>query len=71
MIDLTRITPDQANKIECALIILESSIKNQITGNYELARDESLTDRARKNFRGTAEWWEEVHRLIYEDGDIT
>lgn len=70
MIDLTNITPDQANKIECALLILESDVKNQITGNYELAKDESLTEKTRKNLKANAQWWEEVYALIYGKDDM-
>ena len=66
MIDLTSITLEQANKIECALIMLEDDIKKQIDGNKALANDMELSEGTRNNLKGTAQWWEEVHKLIYE-----
>ena len=65
MIDLTKITPEQANRIECALMMLEGAVKEQITGNQALADDPSLPQTARNNLMGTAQWWKEVHTLIY------
>lgn len=69
MIDLTKITPEQANRIECALLMLESSVKNEIAGNQALADDSSLPMATRNNLKSNAQWWEEVHTLIYGKDD--
>lgn len=65
MIDLTTITAEQANKIECALLALESAINAEIDGNQKLAADESLPMSTRTNLESNAQWWKEVHTLIY------
>lgn len=69
MIDLTKITLEQANKIECALVMLEKNIKEQIDGNKALANDMGLPETTRNNLKGNAEWWEDVHELIYGEGE--
>lgn len=69
MIDLTKITPEQANRIECALLILEDNVKGQITGNEALANDESLPMSTRNTMKCNAEWWKAVHALIYGGDD--
>lgn len=69
MIDLTRITPEQANRIECALMMLEGAVKEQIDGNQALADDPSLPQTTRNNLMGTAQWWKELHALIYGKDD--
>lgn len=65
MIDLTKITPEQANKIECALVIIEDTFKEEIKFWGQLACDDGLSERARRNSKANAEWWTEVHKLIY------
>lgn len=65
MIDLTKITPEQANRIECALLALESTVKENITGNEALANDEDLPMTTRNTLKHNAEWWKAVHALIY------
>ena len=66
MIDLTNITLEQANKIECALIQLEDVFKDRI-GSYRILANDStyFTEQARENFASNADWWQEVFELIY------
>ena len=65
MIDLTNITLEQANKIECALIMLETDIDEKITAYEKIALDEDFTNETRKTMTSNAEWWKEVKALIY------
>lgn len=65
MIDLTKITAEQANRIECALLILENDVKEQIEAHHQLANTEDLPMSTRKTMASNAKWWEEVHELIY------
>ena len=65
MIDLTKITPEQANRIECALLMLETDIKDNINAHHQLANTEDLPMSTRKTMASNAKWWEEVHELIY------
>lgn len=65
MIDLTKITPEQANKIECALLQLEDSFKNNINAYAELSEDDSFSEKTRATFKCNAEWWKAAHALIY------
>lgn len=65
MIDLSNITLEQANKIECALLQLEDKIKDTVSTYKELANDETLSEKARKIMQSNHEWWEEVYNLIY------
>ena len=64
MIDLTRITPEQANKIECALLQMEHIFEANIETYTSLAEDDALKS-ARATFKSNAEWWKEVRTLIY------
>ena len=65
MIDLTKITAEQANRIECALLILEHDVREQIEAHRFLANDSDLLPSTRKTMASNAKWWEEVHELIY------
>ena len=69
MIDLTNITFEQANKIECALLQLHSDIKDFIKTYDQLANDESLSESTRKTMASNHEWWKEVYKLIYQEKD--
>jgi hypothetical protein len=66
MIDLTKITPDEANKIECALLCLEK----EIIGNAEAYEDastwEDLPEKSRNVMKSNGEWWREIHALLFE-----
>lgn len=65
MIDLTRITPDQANRIECALLILERDVREHVEAHYQLANRDDLPASTRSHLKSDGEWWEEVYNLIY------
>ena len=70
MIDLTKITFEQANKIEVALLQLENHFKENIKCWSELATDKAFSEQARETFSSNAKWWAEVHNLIYEDKEV-
>ena len=61
MIDLTKITPEQANKIECALLQLESYVIETMQSWQQLSADREFEKIGASN----AQWWREVHELIY------
>lgn len=64
MIDLTKITPEQANKIECALLMMDSHIK-EIIHTYETAATWSdLSEKARQTMKSNAEWWKDLYQLL-------
>ena len=66
MKDLTKLTEAEANKLECALIMLEGEIRTVIRNYERIAEDDSLPDKSRETFKGNAEWWREVYEMIYE-----
>lgn len=65
MIDLTKITPDEANKIEVALLQLHNDVKKFVKSFDDLANDTSLDESTRKNMASNREWWKSVYALIY------
>lgn len=67
MIDLTKITADEANKIEVALLQLHGDVQDFIKAFDGLARDESLTVGTRASMRSNCEWWKAVYELIYQE----
>ena len=69
MIDLTKITPEQANKIECALLQLHTDVKKFIECYDELSKDEDLSAQTRATSKSNCEWWKAVYELIYEERD--
>ncbi len=66
MIDLTKITLDEANKIECALLLLEKEIVDKAKAFQDFSTQEDLPEETRKVMKSNAEWWREVHALIYK-----
>lgn len=64
MIDLTKITRDQANKIECALLMMDSHIKETIAAYEAAATYPELTEQARQTMKSNAEWWQEFYDMI-------
>ena len=67
MKDLTKLTPEEANKIECLLLTLEKDVKEHIEANERLSKDyPSLTEELRKTFASNCEWFKECYLLIYE-----
>ena len=66
MIDLTKITPDEANKIECALLCLEKEIIDNAKAFEDASTWEDLSEKSRNVMKSNGEWWREVHALLFE-----
>ena len=66
MIDLTKITTDEANKIECALLCLEKEIIDKAEAFENASTWEDLPEKSRNVMRSNAEWWREVHALLFD-----
>jgi len=67
MIDLTRITPDEANKIEVALLQLHNDVQKTIKCYDAIANDTEFSAETRKTMANNRDWWQEVYDLIYQD----
>ena len=65
MIDLTRITSSEANKIECALIMLEKEIIEKEKAFAEAASWDILPEKSQNVMKSNAQWWKEIHELIF------
>lgn len=65
MIDLLKITPEQANKIECALLSLHKEVEDTIDTFNVLSEGKDLSEDIRKRMRSNRDWWQEVYDLIY------
>lgn len=65
MIDLTKLTFEEANKIECALLQLEHYVKDVIESWENISQDKTFSEDFRKTATSNVEWWNEVYRLIY------
>jgi hypothetical protein len=65
MIDLTKITPDEARKIEVALLQLHNDVEKFIKGFDDLANDEKLDEGTKKTMAANREWWKSAYALIY------
>ena len=65
MIDLTKITSSEANKIECALIMLEKEILANAKAYEETASWDILSEKSQNVMKSNAQWWREVHQLIF------
>ena len=66
MLDLTKITPDEANKIECALLGLEKEIIDKAEAFEVASTWEDLSENSRNVMKSNAEWWREVHALLFD-----
>ena len=66
MIDLTKITPEEANKIECALLCLEKEFIAEVEAFEKASTWEELPEKKRNIMKSNAEWWREVHALIFK-----
>ena len=66
MIDLTKITPDEANKIECALLCLEKEMIDKAQAFEDASTWEDLSEKSRNVMKSNAEWWREVHALLFK-----
>ena len=66
MLDLTTLTPEQANKIEIVLLTLESDFKDLIRANEKVSQCEGITEEARKTITSNYLWYKEAYQLIYQ-----
>ena len=66
MIDLTKLTMEQANKLEMYLITCEEDIVDSITTYERLSEDPEFSDSIRAKFRSNSEWYKELYQLIFE-----
>lgn len=65
MIDLTKITLEEAVKIECALALLEKEIIAKAEACESASLWEDLDEESRLLFKSNGEWWREVHKLLF------
>ena len=65
MLDLTKITAEEANKIECALLCLEKEILDKAQAFEDAATWEDLPEKSRTVMKSNGEWWREVHALLF------
>ena len=66
VIDCTKLTVEQANKLEMVLLSLQSRVYDQIIAYEKLSADTSLTEEVRKTMYSNMQWWLEAYQLIYE-----
>lgn len=64
MIDLTKITTEEANKLEMALISLTGDIEGKIKAYESVSEDKDFSKETRRKMKSNAEWWREVLHLI-------
>lgn len=67
MINLTKVTEDQANKIEMVLNMMENHIKEQEQIFLSLVDNENFTEKTCETMRSNAEWWREAYELIFNN----
>lgn len=65
MIDLTKLSPEQATKIEVVLMLMENDFKAFIQMNENLSQDFDLPEEGRRIFEANTTWHKEAYRLIY------
>ena len=66
MIDLTKITPEEANKIECGLLMLEKEIVEKAEAFENASTWEDLPKKSRNTMKSNGEWWREFHTLLFK-----
>lgn len=66
MIDLTTLTPEQANKLECYLITIEDDLKKTIEAHDTLSKDQSFLPDLRQTFANNCQWYKDLYHLIYQ-----
>ena len=67
MLDLTKLTPDEVNKIEVALLCLEREIIAKAEASESASLLEGLDEETRLQIKSNGEWWREVHELIFKN----
>lgn len=65
VIDCTKLTVEQANKIEMVLLSLQSRVYDQIIAYEKLAADTSLSQEVRDTMQNNAEWWLKTYDLLF------
>ena len=65
MLDLTKITSEEANKIECALLMIEKEILDKAKAFENASTWEDLPEKSRNVMKSNAEWWYNVHDLLF------
>ena len=65
MIDLTQITFEQANIIECVLSQMETRIYDNYECYEKLACDTTFSDTTRECMNRNAKWWLTAYQLIF------
>lgn len=65
MKDLTTLTHEEANKLECMLLTLTSDIEKIIDTYDKLAEDSSFSEDTQRVMKSNAEWYRECYLLIY------
>lgn len=66
MIDLTKLTPEQANKLEMYLITCEEDLVDSINTYERLSAMTDYSESIRAKFRSNANWYRELYQLIFE-----
>lgn len=66
MKDLRNLTNTEANKIECLLLTLTESVKENIRCYKKLMNDDYFDEKTKATFRSNYEWFIECYELIYE-----
>lgn len=65
VIDCTKLTTEQANKIEMVLLSLQSRVYDQIIAYEKLAADTSLSQDVRNTMQSNAKWWFETYDFLF------
>ncbi len=65
VIDCTKLTVEQANKIEMVLLSLQSRVYDQIIAYEKLAADTSLSQEVRDTMQNNAEWWLKTYDFLF------
>ena len=67
MKDLMKLTSDEANKLECALLMLHDTIHEYIGLYAKMAQDMDLKEKTRAVMQSNSEWWQEVYTMLYDE----
>lgn len=65
VIDCTKLTVEQANKVEITLLYLQSHIYDQVIAYEKLAADTSLSQEVRNTMQNNAEWWLNTYDFLF------
>lgn len=65
VIDCTKLTVEQSNKIEMVLLSLQSRVFDQIIAYEKLSADTSLSQEVRSTMQSNAEWWLNTYDFLF------